>query len=162
MYISFVASSHTKYIYFPSRVEIKVIFMTKILISSIYLCCSGRTLRTSLNNTSFNFTYEITVTCYDDEAPDKIESQEVDTAGDVIIDVIFTDTATCTSSTVTTMSNKPLVQSQESTGYFDKPENIAFVSSLGGATVLLAGIAVIYRPAKRYLCKTASVENVVS
>ena len=133
------------------------------------MCCSGRTLRTSLNNTNFNFTYEITVTCYDDEVPDLFfGSEEVDTAGDVTIDVIFMDTTSCTSSpvttmsSVTTMSNQYVVQQQESTGYFDKPENIAFVYSLGGVTVGLAGGVALYLSAKRYLRRPASVDNVIS
>ena len=129
------------------------------LYRSIYLRYSGKTLRTSLNNTSFNYTYEITVTCYNDEAP---ANEEVDITVDVIIDVIFADTSTCTSIPVTTTSNQGVVQNLESDGYFDKPENIAFVSSLGGVTVGLVRAAVIYRSAKRYLCKTTSVDNVVS
>ena len=57
-------------------------------------------IRTSKSNTTYGFTYEIRVTCFDETAGSLIG----DTTGDTFVDVTFVATAgTCTETSITTI-----------------------------------------------------------
>ena len=132
-----------------------------------HLLYIGRTVRTSFNNTSFNMTYGIRLTCFDDKAGSAID----DTTGEAMIKVTFVDagsmdscaettvTTPTTMSTMSTMSNQGVIQQKECVGFFQSPVNIALLAFFGGVFVGIPSGVVIYLAAKRYACKSSAVGN---
>ena len=98
---------------------------------------SGNAVQTSSDNITFNFTYELLVTCFDNDAPSHIHgSEEVDTTGEELIYATFVELFPCTSTTFTITTAFQSITSQAPlSGYFDIPANVALVSTLGGATI---------------------------
>lgn len=118
-------------------------------------------MQTYLNNTDFNFTYKLLITCVPSDTPEITENSKersnVDSNGDEtlgrdeMLDVMFIDTGLCTSTVVSVTTSLLRVTEQASlNGYLDDPANVALVSSLGGVTAGAAAGAGLSILAARY------------
>lgn len=73
---------------------------------------------------------------------------------DTCTPVVIPNTSTITTTII--LSGNPQQKSPE---YFDNPDNVIFVSSLGAAVLISTGGMIAYFVGKRRLCKTTRVDH---